>query len=310
MGFVLVVSTFGPWFLWPTRMTLVGRQLGFARQRLRRHGQLGDGHFAERLPLRLGKRNSHALIHTLDFVEQVIRGYVFLHHVTSVNRATPRVHRQHVIRDQRHAKGKQPRFRISQPRLLALQRRLQNLEQRFDLPTLPIQTRHRAGLPAPADWSIHGSPGRHRGSASANATQVVARSGFRRSWGCPAEPFAPHLHVIAFARVLQFRDRRPRQVLVLPDHEASLTLGDAEQKAQRAKIAILDPHVVRLDRGQNLVEQGTLLRCPSSHGNTLIASINAGSALPETCRATDPPRPSAVPAGGVRSWPGNCRRGS
>ena len=192
MGFVLVVSTFGPWFLWPTRMTLVGRQLGFARQRLQRHGQLGDGHFAERLPLRLGKRNPHALIHTLDFVEQVIRRYVFLHHVTSVDRRNAaRTTASTLYATSDTQKANNPAFGYPS-RVCSLS----NADSKI-WNSVSIFQRFRYKPATTLAWSRAGRlvntwiTGRHRGSASANATQVVARSGFRRSRGCPAEPFAP-----------------------------------------------------------------------------------------------------------------------
>ena len=43
-----------------------------------------------------------------------------------------------------------------------------------------------------------------------------------------------------------------------------------------------------------------------SEANKYVILLNTNEGL----LSMDPPPPSAVPAGGVRSWPGNCRRES
>ena len=130
--------------------------------------------------------------------------------------------------------------------------------------------------------------------------------------GLSSRTFCSHTSTSSLdARVLQFADRLPGQVLVLPHHETGLPLGDAATKSPAYKNCDLQS-TRRWPRPWPKPGRARhALACAHPRTGTRRSPASTpGPAPPATCRATDPPRRSEVLAGGVRSWPGNCRRGS
>ena len=178
--------------------------------------------------------------------------------------AQGRLHQRYgVVEYQRHAEAEQRRFRITQGIDLTVEVHGQFLKSRFDRPPAAVQCGDVASADAPhstrrevAQQVDHVVP------VSGGMVQVDFDPSQLKFFALVAAD--PHVLLVDGAgldlpQLPPCADRLKRHVAVVTRDEECLPLIDRRQECEGAEVAVVDPQIVLGDRGNNLVQQRSLL---------------------------------------------------